>query len=250
MGIKGAGRPVTARAPFVVSLLVFTALAVGARAQGEFDARGELTLAHGEYITRDFERARDRLERILGANTTDSLRLEALALHARCWTQLRNPTRAVEAFKEALRVDAAWQPDADELEAAEFTLFEQARREFQAEQALLALPPCPGSTTPIVATVVFVASSIFFLSAKSGADDRWSEYEADPSHPADLYDDYTGAKHRQDIGLVATAVSGLASGYLWYRYVHDGRACREAEPKGPSLGLLIGVPKVAVVGRF
>lgn len=247
----GSGNDSMSRALAVMTLLIVIALAAIASAQERASNREELILAEGEYVRGNYERARDRLDRVLSAaDASDRQKLEALVWQARCSAQLADSTRAIAAFTEALKIDPAWRPGAEDLEASELVLYEQARAGFEVRQSLLALPLCPGKTTPIVATVALIASSAFFLAAKGSTDDSWADYEADPSHPNDLYDEYESAKKRQDIAVIAAAATGLATGYLWYRYVHTSRNCRNEEEVGMRLDLQFGVPRVAVVGRF
>lgn len=247
----GSGHRSLSRALPVMALLVVMALAAIACAQDSINIREELILAEGEYVRGNYERARDRLDRVLSAaDASDRQKFEAFVWQGRCSAQLADSTRAIAAFTEALKIDSAWRPGTEDLETLELALSAQARAGFEARQSLLALPLCPSKTTPIVATVAFAASSAFFLTAKGSADDRWADYEADPSHPNDLYDEYESAKNKQNIGMIAAAATGLATGYLWYRYVHTSRNCRAEDEVGVRLDLQLGVQRVAVVGRF
>lgn len=234
-----------------LALLIAISLATTGTAQDRPNIREELMMAEGEYLTGNYARARDRLDGVLNtAEATDSQKFEAVVLQARCLTQLEDSTRAINAFTEALKINPAWRPGAEDLKEPELALFEQALAGFETAQSLLALPPCPSKSTATVATVAFVASSVFYFAAKGGADDRWDEYQSDPIHPDNLYDDYESAKSKQDIAMIATAATGLASGYLWFRYAHTSRNCREVGDAGVRLGLQFGLQRLALVGRF
>ena len=83
----GSWRESTTGAACLAVALTACAVAAAAQSQELVDVREALTLAQGEYLTGDHQRALDRLEAVLASPATAGQRLEAFVLRARCLVQ-------------------------------------------------------------------------------------------------------------------------------------------------------------------
>jgi|GEM_PF-2693479 len=216
------------------------------------DPANELMRLEGRYALGQYPRALDGLEQLLSSESIDpQLRLQALVLQGRCYVQMDKAAAARDAFKEALAIDFAWQPDPQLFTNEELVVFNAAR----AESSPTVISPstdlnCPSSTPSLVASGVFAGSLIWYFSARSTANTRWDEYESDPERSQELYDSYDDAYSTQKLASYVSVATGAATAYLWWRYIDGKKECREVPQSGSRTQLLVSPQVVAVSYRF
>ena len=94
----------------------------------------------------------------------------------------------------------------------------------------------PGMKWQLVSSGCFLASGTAFLIFNHRANEKWDEYAQNPRHPEGLYDSYSKALDYKRAALVATAVSGICTGYLWYKYTRDHKEYQRDMSKISSQG--------------
>ncbi len=145
--------------------------------------------------------------------------------------------KVLEQFRAAFNTDRDWQGELD-IKSDKFTaLMEEARKQVSEsgkENMAMIEPiykpvegPSPSSMTPLIGTGLFIGSAVFFLSSSGNASDKWDKYNDDPSKSEDLYSSYNSANNTKKVAGVLTIVSGVVTGYLWWKYFGDKKKSRE-----------------------
>ncbi len=142
--------------------------------------------------------------------------------------------KVLENFRFAFREYPEWKGNLDISSTDFFELMREAKRDVDAEKLdrqIETEPPMtfssgstgPSSTYAWIGTGLFAASLGTFIYSTSLANDRWDTYESDPTHSRDLYDSYTSANNMKKVSGVAALVTGVATGYLWVKYLARDR---------------------------
>jgi hypothetical protein len=91
---------------------------------------------------------------------------------------------------------------------------------------------CPSSTPALIGTGVFVAAAGFFMISSSSVNSKWDDYEKDPAHPTDLYDDYKSANSTRNVVGYVTAGAAVVTTYLWIKYMSGKKNCTGSSGAG------------------
>jgi len=150
--------------------------------------------------------------------------------------------KVIEQFTAAFRAYREWKGTL-EITSSEFAgLMEEAKQRVDSGEAVpvketpmqpMTLKKCPSSMPALVGTGIFGVSAIALMVTSSNVNSKWDDYEADPTHPTSLYDDYKSANSTRNVVGVVTAVSGVVTAYLWIKYFSGKSKCSE----GASAGL-------------
>ena len=179
----------------------------------------------------------------------DLLALDTLSLESRAdahvllaavyYAKFKNDSekrrKALEQFKAAFRVYREWGGELDVKSPKFQELMEQAKQQVEAERAGApisdevagAAGECPSSKTALLSTGLFLGATGFFLLSSGKAGDKWDDYEADPLHPGGLYDDYKSANNMKKLSGGLTVVTGVITGYLWFKYFKNKKNCQQ-----------------------
>jgi hypothetical protein len=112
-------------AVFLASVVDLALLARPARAA---DPREELTKAEDYFLVADFTTALTKVQALIDSGDLSGGTLrDAYILKARCEVGLAHRSSAVEAFCDALHVEASWRPDPDLYTKDELQVFDQAK---------------------------------------------------------------------------------------------------------------------------
>lgn len=168
--------------------------------------------------------------------------------------------RAFRAWKGALDVKApeflAVMKEAQDLVDKEPP---QAEAQPAPEQKTWQPPPisekkcAPKSTMAWIATGLFVGSAGFFIISSSDAGSKWDDYESNPDHPRNLYDEYESANSQKKVAGVLTVATGIVSGYLWMKHFGAEKKCRETTSSVSQHGglkIYAGVGRINLVYNF
>jgi len=80
------------------------------------------------------------------------------------------------------------------------------------------LPVAPSKQWPLVSGGAFAVSGVAFLIYAKKASDKYDTYIENLPHDQSLYDDYKSANTIKKWSGGIAIVSGVVSGYLWYKY--------------------------------
>jgi len=189
----------------------------------------------------DYKCAEAELNDFLGRSTLSlEEKADALVLLGSVYYAMKERREKVlDQLVAAFRLYRSWRGELDITSSEFMDLMAEAKRIADTPQpaAQPAVKPstseeCPSAKLAWVGTGIFAAASGLLVVTSLQASSKWDDYESNLNHPADQYDSYKSASRLRNIVGAATIAAGVATGYLWIKYLSDKGDCAKSGPAG------------------